>query len=97
MVQQQLTRPGKREQSCPGFFVEKMLLGPSHGTQALSECQTNFSDDFGTLKNDLKKSFGPRAFYRGDQFYFGRIGSPDFMIFRCDLAHLVILLILQQL
>ena len=67
-----------------------MLLGPSHGTQALSEWQTNFSDDFGTSKNDLKKSFGPRTFYLGDQFYFGRIGSPDFMIFRCDLAHLVI-------
>ena len=37
------------------FFVEKMLLGPSHGTQALSECQTIFSDDVGTLKNNLKK------------------------------------------
>ena len=53
------------------FFVEKMLLGPSHGTQALSECQTIFSDDFGTLKNDLKKSFGPRASYLGDHFFRG--------------------------
>ena len=60
-----------------------MLLGPSHGTQALSECQTNFSDDFGTSKNDLKKSFGPRTFYLGDQFVLEGIGSPDFMTFGC--------------
>ena len=60
-----------------------MLLGPSHGTQALSEWQTIFSDDFGTSKNDLKKSLGPRTFYLGDQFIFEAIGSPDFVTFGC--------------
>ena len=65
------------------FVVEKMLLGPSHGTQALSECQTIFSDDFGTLQNDLQKSFGPRASYLGDQIFLEAIGSPDFLTFGC--------------
>ena len=65
------------------IFVEKMLLGPSHGTQALSECQTFFSDNFGTLKNDLKKSFGPRTFYLGDHFCLEALGSPDFLTFGC--------------
>ena len=59
-------------------------------TKTPPECQTIFSDDFRSIKIGFFKNFGPTTFYLGDQFYFGRIGSADFMIFRCELAHFVI-------
>ena len=40
------TRPGKREQSDPDFFVRKIILGLSCVTQTPSECQTFFSEYF---------------------------------------------------
>ena len=77
----QVTRPGEREQSDRYFFVKKMFKTSSSDTQALSECQTIFSDDFGTIKNDLKKVLVRRPFF-SEIIFFGRIGSPKFKDFR---------------